>query len=113
MFQREDASLSLQLMQRVAHSLATRGLYPVMCPTSEFLNRFVLDNQDSIAALGWDCAMPRRDRYVELTDKHSSRAIIRNLTGLDSPPEQPRGSWMSPCVIKPKRNVAGQRVLYP
>lgn len=113
LFQREEAALNLQLMDRVASSLRKQGLSPVLCTTSEFLNCFVLENHGAMTAIGWNCALPEPDLYRSLSDKGNSASIIHDLTGLTSPPVQPIGHWASPCVLKPKRNVVEGKTLYP
>lgn len=113
LFRREDAALTVQLMRQIARTLEAQGLRPVLSVTSEFLNRFVLDNRESIAATGWDCGLPERHIYLELSDKQSSPAVIRSLIGLQSPPEQEYGNWISPCVLKPKHNLANGQMFYP
>ncbi|MCC8991616.1 MAG: hypothetical protein LM514_03350 [Streptococcus sp.] len=113
LFQREDASLNVQLMERVALNLRERRLSPVLCATSEFLNRFVLDNYSNITASGWNCALPERRLYYALSDKRTSEKVISDLIGLRSPHEQVPGNWASPCVLKPKCNMVNGKILYP
>lgn len=112
-FQREEAALNVQLMERIATSLRALGLSPVLCATSEFLNCFVLDNHAAMSAGGWNCALPEPVLYRSLSDKGCSGSIIHEMTGLTSPAVQPPGRWGSPCVLKPKHNVMNGKTLYP
>lgn len=113
LFQRQDSSLSLNLMERIAFLLEGQNLRPVLCPTSEFLNHFFLNNRQAIESSGWNCVLPDKHIYMELTDKLSSLSLIRQITGLNSPPVQPVGQWVAPCVLKPKYNMMNGKIMYP
>ncbi|WP_163336849.1 hypothetical protein [Desulfopila sp. IMCC35008] len=113
LFQRKDASLNVQLMKQVALSLRALGLSPVLCPTSEFLNCFVLGNHVAVTACGWNSALPEPALYQILSSKGSSGSIIHDLTGLSYPTVQPPGCWVPPCVLKPKYNIINNQMLYP
>lgn len=113
LFQRKNPILTLKLMEEIAVHLKLRDLFPVLCPTSEFLNRFVLDNRIAMEMMGWDCALPEKGLYLELSDKYRSPALIEGLAGLKAPPEQLPGQWLAPCVLKPKSNVSDFKVQYP
>ena len=113
LFQRQDSSLTLSLFRDIALKLKEKNLRPIFCPTSEFLNHFVLNNQKYIEKMGWDCVLPQISLYLELSDKFSSSNFIKSLIGLSSPPLQHFNDWVEPCVIKPKKNILNGKVLYP
>ncbi|WP_416560852.1 hypothetical protein ACHEXL_04630 [Limnohabitans sp. yimb22184] len=110
---REGASLTMALMSQVAHVLQSRMKYPVFCPTSEFLNQFVLANRQAMIDVGWHCTLPPAELYCLLSNKSSSPACIEQLIGLRMPAEQKYDAWAPPCVLKPKSNVVKGKVLYP
>jgi hypothetical protein len=113
LFQREEPSLAMPLMERISMALKTIGLSPVLCPTSEFLNGFVLDNRARLIEIGWNCALPEPDLYRSISDKGRSAAIVCALSALIPPATKPRGEWSTPCVLKPKRNVVNGKMMYP
>ncbi|MDD2464674.1 MAG: hypothetical protein PHI97_11820 [Desulfobulbus sp.] len=113
LLQRENATLNVQLLKSIASSLRALRLSPFLCPTSEFLNCFALENHLTLKASGWNYALPEPALYWSLSDKESSGSIIQNLTGLIPPTVQPPNHWKASCILKPKRNVINNITLYP
>lgn len=113
LLQREDRTLTLGLMERISRELEAREVVPTLCPTSEFLNRFVLDNREALEEMGWVCFFPEKDLYLRLSDKQTSPPLIKSLVGIATPPRQNDGHWTAPCVLKPRSNVVDGKVLYP
>lgn len=113
LFQRTSPELNPQLMATVATQVRKKGFTPALCPTSEFLNRFVLDHKDAMQEQGWHWVMPQVDVYLDLSDKSRSPTLIQKLNGLSPPRIQPMGQWAAPCVLKPNTNVSDGHVLYP
>lgn len=110
-FNRLDAVVTVPWLRDLAAS-QDGGL--ICCPTTEFINHFLLSNRDALAGSGLEIGLPDQTVYEVLTGKLSSQALMTLLCpDLQLPPPQPDGHWHSPCVLKPRANVAHGRVLYP
>lgn len=113
---RVDHKLDIPLFEtvvqaiRVAHGASAR---PVYCPTTEFMNHFVLQERTSLLQLGWSFTLPTFEIYAALTSKASSQAIVKQLIGVPAPPELPWTNLRAPCVLKPYSNVDQNKVNYP
>lgn len=84
------------------------------CPTTEFINHFVLRHRAELAGCGLHIGLPDQAIYEQLTGKHSSQALMTSLCAdLHLPGTQAQGQWRAPCVLKPQENVRQGRVLYP
>ena len=109
-FNRTDRSLGVDLftglLQRQGHPL-------VYCPTTEFINHFVLAHRPALADAGLDIGLPDAAVYAQLTSKLASQAVVQGLVGLQPPPSQPLARAHAPCVLKPRANVQSAQVLYP
>jgi hypothetical protein len=112
-WKRSSPTLDLPLMACIYEAIKQQGQVPVLCPTSEFLNRFALEHEDVLRHHGWHWTLPAPHIYLRLSDKSSSPPLMQALAGLDSPPLQPVGAWEAPCVLKPVRNVLQGCVRYP
>ena len=112
-WQRTSPILDLSLMARIRDAVTQQGYVPVLCPTSEYLNRFALEQQDPMRSQGWHWILPAPDVYLRLSDKSRSPSVMHTLVGIDPPPLQPMGAWQAPCVLKPVRNILQGRVRYP
>ena len=112
-WQRTSASLDLPLMATIHDAVRRQGHVPALCSTSEYLNRYALEQQHSMRKQGWHWMLPRSEVYMALSDKSSSPALMHTLVGIAPPPLQPVGSWQAPCVLKPVRNILHGRVRYP
>lgn len=112
-WQRTSPSLDMTLMACIRDAVMQQGYVPVLCPTSEYLNRFALEQENSMRSQGWHWMLPRPEVYLALSDKSSSPAVMHSLAGIDPPPLQPAGAWHAPCVLKPVRNILQGRVCYP
>ncbi len=102
--------VSRAIIQARAHSGA--GSYCI-CPSSEALNRFLLDHRTALTGLG--CTLPLVDTqtYRRISNKYSFHSICESR-GLIVP--HLYGSVDNiefPCVAKPYRNLVGGRILYP
>ncbi|MET0384048.1 MAG: hypothetical protein ABW032_11560 [Burkholderiaceae bacterium] len=109
-FNRLDRRVTVEWLAAIADGI---GGPAVHCPTTEFVNDFVLANRDAVTAAGWIVGLPARRVYEQLTGKLASRGVVERLTGVRPPPSQPMGAPRAPCVLKPRVNVIGGRVLYP
>jgi len=110
-FNRLDAVVTVSWLRELADS-QDGGL--VYCPTTEFINHFLLAHRDALAGCGLEIGLPDQAIYEALTGKHSSQALMSALCpDLHLPATQPDGHWHAPCVLKPRANVAHGRVLYP
>ncbi|UTW14261.1 hypothetical protein [Marinobacterium rhizophilum] len=115
-FSRLDKGLDLILFEESAEVI--KSIYGsdarlVYCPTSEYLNFFVLGNRDSLDGFGWFINMPSIDIYEEITGKKSSLSFLKSQFGLSAPEELAEGEINAPCVFKPKENINKGSVYYP
>lgn len=113
LLQRRSPMLSDELMCEVANAVRGKGYVPALCPTSEFLNRFVLEHRQVMVSQDWHYLLPANDVYLALSDKSRSPSIIYGLIGLLSPATQTVGHWFAPCVLKPNVNVVDGKMSYP
>lgn len=113
LMQRTTTALTSELMEQVARSVQKKGFVPALCPTSEFLNRFALEQQVVMQQLGWHWALPPLSIYTRLSDKSQSPALLDALIGLRSPRQLAPGQWQAPCVLKPRSNIMNGQVHYP
>lgn len=107
---RLDKVVSVDWLAAVADAVGGAAIH---CPTTEFVNDFVLAHRDAVEAAGWIVGLPERAVYERLTSKLSSQALVASLTGIEAPRPQPMTALRAPCVLKPRVNVSGGRVLYP
>jgi hypothetical protein len=110
-YERRDGCLSVDLFAEILKACAEFHL--LYCPTSEYLNGFVLANRRELEALGVDISLPDTSFYFTLTDKRASTQFAAEDLGLRVPPELPFSSAKVPCVFKPKRNILGGNIAYP
>ena len=108
---RMDKRLDVDLFQAAVRAGQQAGL--VYCPTTEFMNQFVLDQRMALQAAGLQVGLPAAAVYAQLTSKLYSRAVVQQLTGIRPPPDMAWTHLKAPCVLKPRHNVCGAQVLYP
>jgi len=113
LLQRTSPVLNIGLMEQVAQAVLHKGFVPALCPTSEFLNRFALENQMVMQQQGWHWALPQHDIYTRLSDKSKSPPVLQALIDLRSPGLMEAGQWVAPCVLKPCTNISSGRMNYP
>ncbi|AKJ38887.1 hypothetical protein [Methanosarcina barkeri] len=109
-FERLDSRLNIQIFEKVASYYTGPIIY---CPTSEYLNRFVLENYDELIKLDIEPGMPLEEIYTKVTNKRSSQDIVKYVSGVKIPKEMPVSEAKIPCVLKPYTNIADCKVLYP
>lgn len=110
-FNRLDAQVTVAWLKDLA---ASRQQELVYCPTTEFINHFMLAHRHELQAAGWHIGLPEQGIYEALTGKLSSQALMTSLCPeLALPAAQQDGAWQAPCVLKPRENLAKGRVLYP
>jgi hypothetical protein len=108
-FNRLDDVLDVAMFQHLA---VDRHL--IYCPTTEFVNDFLLTHRSELQECGLDIGLPDQAIYNALTSKVRSQAIVTSLCpALRLPALQDIVSPRAPCVLKPRSNVADGRVLYP
>ena len=86
---RLDKSLDLSLFQAAVRASQESRL--VYCPTTEFMNQFVLDRRPALEAVGLEVALPPAAIYAQITSKKHSITVFRQLTGIGPPP-----NWTGP-----------------
>ncbi|HEX5356543.1 MAG TPA: hypothetical protein VFW93_10005 [Aquabacterium sp.] len=110
-FNRLDPLVTVSWLRMLADSLGGELVY---CPTTEFINHFVLNHRADLSDSGLHIGLPEQAIYEQLTGKHSSQALMTSLCAdLQLPGTQPEGQWHAPCVLKPHENVSQGRVRYP
>ena len=109
---RKDKELSLKLFEMIV-SIMNENVEFVYCPTSEYLNYFVLRNKDSLNNLRILTGMPDKKIYEKLTNKFTSQIFFSNLEGIHPISKLFLENVSSPCVIKPYKNIILDKVLYP
>jgi hypothetical protein len=115
---RSSKSLALSdVFQAVAKARRRYGRRQwVICPTSEYLNRHLLDMREALLRGGVQLALCGADLYREVSDKARFRSYCLNA-GLETPAALPRNepeSQALPFVAKPAQNLgADDRILYP
>ena len=112
-FSRISPVLDEPLMRSVA-SLLPEDCQAVICPTSEYLNLFLLDTRDDLDEK-IQLAMPGREIYERLTHKARFLEWITDLEPFRAPENLDRAPKVSdiPFVAKPFFNVRHGRTLYP
>ena len=112
MLSRLDKRLDVALFQVAVQ--AAQQLRLVYCPTTEFMNQFVLDQRLALQAVGVQVSLPAAPVYFQLTSKLHSAAVVQQLTGIHPPPAMAWSHLKIPCVLKPIHNVSGaQEMVYP
>lgn len=110
-FNRTDKALDVAWFRQLTGDQPGTWLY---CPTTEFINDFLLRNRDALQGCGLETGLPDQEVYQTLTSKARSQAVITALCpGLRVPAPQPMQTPHAPCVLKPVANVSAGKVLYP
>ncbi len=115
-FCRLDKKLDLRLFQQVkaaAENTIGADHKLIYCPTTEFMNQFVLGCREELDLVGIRIQLPSAELYHRLTDKIVSSNLVESISGLLSPPNLEWNNLTAPCVFKPKENIVGGEVLYP
>ncbi len=84
-----------------------------ICPSSEALNRFLLDHRTELAKLGCTLPLVNAETYHRISDKYSFQSICQSK-GQPVPRMYLSVNALEfPCVAKPYRNLVDGRILYP
>jgi hypothetical protein len=109
---RKDRQVNMSLFEQVR--LAVReDTDLVYCPTTEFINNFVLYNREALKAMGIHVLLPLADVYFQMTNKNQSVCLAKSLFSLSSPRRLEWEQATAPCVFKPNRNVSEGKIHYP
>ena len=108
--ERADDTLTIELFLKISNLYGGELVY---CPTSEFLNMFVLENADSFQKIGIATGMPAKESYEKITSKWSSQELLKDLAYIKIIETLEVDKVQIPCVVKPYKNVMLDRVLYP
>ncbi|MFL6695642.1 MAG: hypothetical protein ACJ8GJ_00660 [Vitreoscilla sp.] len=109
-FNRIDKTVTVEWLAALADAVDAAAIH---CPTTEFVNDFVLAHRAQLEAAGWIVGLPDRAVYERLTSKLASQAFVAEATGIEAPRAQAMAALRAPCVLKPRVNVSRGRVLYP
>jgi len=113
---RSSKSVNLVLFQEVVAAYQTHHTGDselIYCPTTEFVNEFVLQHRSVIDGMGIKIPLPSQEVYARLTNKESSIAFTKSAVGISPPPLLDWSELRVPCVLKPKQNVSRGVVQYP
>ena len=109
--ERTDRKVDVEWLRQLALSQDGPLVY---CPTTEFINDILLAELDALAGVPLDIGLPTPQVYHALTSKSLSQALLTGICPeLRLPAMQDMAAPHAPCVLKPLRNVAAGRVLYP
>ncbi len=110
-FNRIDKVVDATWLRQLADSLDGPLVY---CPTTEFINDYVLVHREALQGCGLVIGLPERKVYAELTGKASSQKFMTGISPeLSVPATQSMFALRAPCVLKPTQNVKNGKVLYP
>ncbi|SEI50216.1 hypothetical protein [Nitrosomonas eutropha] len=109
---RSNCYVDLSLFEQVRRSVG-KSQELIYCPTTEFMNAFVLKNRKQLEFLGIRIILPPANVYDQLTSKSRSTYLIRDICGLTPPQHIAWYDALAPCVFKPNVNVLDGVVLYP
>lgn len=110
-FSRCDKAIDVAWLRQLASGQPDALVY---CPTTEFINDFLLTHRAALQGCGLEIGLPEHFAYDELTSKSQSQGILTSLCpALRLPAAQDIQAPHAPCVIKPLQNVVNGRVLYP
>ena len=112
-FERRDNDLSDELLYEIKDVLINVTQKATIAPTSEFLNRFLLQSTVYNSCDFWLSTLPSESVYLHLSEKSSSPTFIQSSIGMSSPAVFLSNEWRVPCVLKPKTLMANGMVRYP
>lgn len=101
-----------ELFQAYAESSHFSGKL-IYCPTTEFINNYVLEYRNELTDIGYKVHMPTANIYASLTNKSSSSEMALALIGINSPLRLDWNDSFVPCVVKPNENIRESVVYYP
>ncbi|MDJ0994708.1 MAG: hypothetical protein QNI90_14115 [Dinoroseobacter sp.] len=110
-FIRHTPELDMQLFADIMDAAGEDSL--IYCPTTEFINLFILDYKEDLIALGYEIHLPSAELYHSITNKLSATAFFSSVAGLFVPEELQPETARAPCVAKPKQNLSKGKILYP
>jgi hypothetical protein len=104
----EDVKRCIQSVQR-----KNKNLSFIICPSSEFLNIFLLDNQSFFESLGCSIPLVSSTIYELVSNKDSFSKLCKD-NGISVPKRYSIDKISYPCVAKPKKNIgSNNKTLYP
>lgn len=110
-FTRQSSKVNLDLFRDIAKAAGGEEL--VYCPTTEFINLFLLQHRGEIEELGYIIPLAASELYAALTHKESSAAFFDGVGGLVVPQVMTVSEARAPCVLKPRKNLMGGKILHP
>lgn len=108
---RQDPSVNRALFEEIFEAAGGGPL--VYCPTTEFINLFLLHNRSLFSDLPLIVPLPKASLYERLTNKGTAVELFRDVPGLTIPREYGVDDIRVPCVVKPKTNLSDGQILYP
>ncbi len=110
-FTRQTLAVDLQLFANISRAVGGADL--IYCPTTEFINLFLLENRQEAEALGYILPLPDAGLYLEITNKKSAGDFFQSVPGITVPQEIAMDQATAPCVLKPRENKRDGKILYP
>ncbi|USN95897.1 MAG: ATP-grasp domain-containing protein [Candidatus Nomurabacteria bacterium] len=83
----------------------------IVAPSTEGLNRFMLENYEEFHELGYDDILPSKELYEQISDKYSFTQICKSY-GLVIPGEYTHSNAKFPFVAKPKKYFSTNNKTY-
>ena len=105
---RRSPDLALEDFQRYRSMLSTKLSKDeiVVLPSTEFLNRFLLQEKKSLESLGYIIPICSKEIYEAVSDKYSFYCLCKEY-GISVPQElEPHSNLLPPFVVKPKTYFA-------
>ena len=109
---REDKNVNISLFEKICYAAPSIKKL-IYCPTTEYINQFILINRSSLECDKLDFPLPNAEIYQCLSNKSSSLEIVKTICNLQPPPFIPWKEVVTPCVFKPKKNISNGAVHYP
>jgi len=113
---RYNKDLNIKIFKKIVERIKIKEKVDkiIYCPTTEFLNKFVLDNREELEYLDINVPLPERKTYSLLTNKISNTAFFEKI-GIESPKiySLKDAILLEKCVFKPRKNIVNNRTLYP
>lgn len=110
-YTRNSPQVDLFLFKEIKKHVKNVSL--IYCPTTEYINSFLLENKKAVINLGYEINLPNKKIYNFLTSKELSSSFIKNFQELKVPLNYQWEDVSTPCVIKPKSNIIDGVSYYP
>lgn len=107
-FERKDNNLDISLIKKIKQILNNKYDIDeyIVIPSTEYINRFLLDNRIELKHMMIEVPLVNRELYVKISDKYSFGEVC-NYYDIDTPKVIKYESVKSfPVVLKPKKYIS-------